>query len=313
MSNIKVSIIIPVYNTADYVNQAVESITNQTLKDIEILIVDDGSSDNSLEILKSLASIDQRIKLITQSNQGQSIARNKALSEASGKYLYFMDSDDLLDHDALESCFIKCERFNLDFVFFDADIIISKKQKGLNLNYQRKNITNENTVYNGNDIFYELLINQAYSASPCLNFIRCSYLKNIGLNFYPNIIHEDELFTSLLYIQATRVMAIHNSFFHRRIRTDSTMTKAFSTKNMHGYLVVANKILQYRKAFSKEKKKTVDLFLSKMLNAAVWRGHELSFKERLPLFFSCITKYYKYISIRTFSVLLFKPYLARKS
>jgi len=310
--NPKVSVIIPVYNTADYVEQAVECILNQTLRDIEILIVDDGSTDNSLNILKKVRSNDPRVKLITQPNQGQSIARNNALKEASGKYLYFMDSDDTLDHDALELCFLKCEKFDLDFVFFDADIIKTNDMDQMSFNYQRKSVTDENTIYDGNAIFFTLLNNKAYSASPCLSFINHDYLKKIKLNFQPGIIHEDELFTSLLYIQATKVMAIHRSFFHRRIRPDSTMTKAFSSKNIHGYLFVANKIVKYRRSFDKDKRRTIDLFLSKMLNAAVWRSHEFPFKQRLFLLSKCITKYGKYVSMRTISVLLFKPYLVKK-
>ena len=92
----KVSVIIPVYNTEKYVRQAVESIRQQTLKDIEIIIVNDGSTDGSMTILEELAAQDERIKLFSQENQGLSVTRNVGLSHSTGEYVYFMDSDDLL-------------------------------------------------------------------------------------------------------------------------------------------------------------------------------------------------------------------------
>ena len=98
----KVSVIIPVYNTEKYVRQAVVSICRQTLKDLEIIIVNDGSTDGSMTILEELAAQDERIKLFSQENQGQSTARNRGLHHAIGEYIYFMDSDDLLESDTFE-------------------------------------------------------------------------------------------------------------------------------------------------------------------------------------------------------------------
>ena len=117
----KVSVIIPVYNTEKYVRQAVESILLQTLKDIEIIIVNDGSTDGSMTILEELAAQDERVKLFSQENQGLSVTRNVGLSHSTGEYVYFMDSDDLLVSDTLLKCYVKCKEENLDFVFFDAE------------------------------------------------------------------------------------------------------------------------------------------------------------------------------------------------
>ena len=92
----------PVYNTGLYVAEALNSILNQTLRDIEIIVVDDGSTDNSCEIVSQLASTDSRIKFYKQaSNEGQAVARNIGLRYITGKYVYFMDSDDVLAADAL--------------------------------------------------------------------------------------------------------------------------------------------------------------------------------------------------------------------
>ena len=90
----KVSVIIPVYNVEKYLKQCLDSVVNQTLKDIEIICVNDGSTDNSLEILEEYAQKDNRIIIISQENQGQSVARNIALEKATGEYVGFVDSDD---------------------------------------------------------------------------------------------------------------------------------------------------------------------------------------------------------------------------
>ena len=112
----KVSVIIPVYNTEKYVRQAVESILLQTLKDIEIIIVNDGSTDGSMTILEELAAQDERIKLFSQENQGLSVTRNVGLSHSTGEYVYFMDSDDLLTGDAVAKLYDVMNHIGSEFV-----------------------------------------------------------------------------------------------------------------------------------------------------------------------------------------------------
>ena len=102
MDEIKVSVIIPIYNTEKYLAECLESIINQTLKQIEIICIDDGSSDGSAAILKEYAQNDLRISMYTQKNRGVSAARNVGVRHARGKYLFFMDSDDILEKNALE-------------------------------------------------------------------------------------------------------------------------------------------------------------------------------------------------------------------
>lgn len=113
----KVSVIIPVYNTCNYVQEALESICRQTLTDLEIIVIDDGSTDGSREVIDKIAATDSRIQVYGQTNQGLSVTRNEGLKYAVGEYIYFMDSDDLLEPDALELCYNKCIAEALDFVF----------------------------------------------------------------------------------------------------------------------------------------------------------------------------------------------------
>ncbi len=113
----KVSVIIPVYNVKEYLRRCLDCLVNQTLKDIEIILVDDCSTDGSLDILKEYVSKDERFKLITLSqNQGASFARNKGLEIATGEYLNFIDSDDTIDLNYYEELYKKAHSENLDLV-----------------------------------------------------------------------------------------------------------------------------------------------------------------------------------------------------
>ena len=113
----KVSVIIPVYNVEPYLHQCLDSVINQTLKEIEIICVDDGSTDASLDILKEYAAKDDRIKVITQKNLYAGVARNTGLKIAKGRYLSFLDSDDFFELDMLEKMYNKA-------VFDNSDIVI---------------------------------------------------------------------------------------------------------------------------------------------------------------------------------------------
>ncbi len=116
-----VSVIMPVYNGETYLRQCLDSVVNQTLKEIEIICVDDGSSDRSVEILKEYAAKDERVMVLQQENAGAGAARNNGLSKASGKYLSFLDSDDFFETDMLEKAVAKIEADRADFVVFRCD------------------------------------------------------------------------------------------------------------------------------------------------------------------------------------------------
>lgn len=105
MNDIKISVVVPVYNVEKYIGQCLDSILGQTLKDIEIICINDGSKDNTLEILKDYAQKDSRIILIDKENEGLSKARNQGTEIASGEYISFIDSDDWIDENYLEALY----------------------------------------------------------------------------------------------------------------------------------------------------------------------------------------------------------------
>ena len=109
-----VSIIVPVYNCAQFLNRCMDSLVNQTLKDIEIICINDGSTDNSPEILQEYAAKDSRIKIINKENGGLSSARNRGLAAAQGEYLGFVDSDDWVDLDFFEKLYNAAKKYDTD-------------------------------------------------------------------------------------------------------------------------------------------------------------------------------------------------------
>lgn len=117
--DIKVSVIRPVYNVENYLEEYLNSAVNQTLKEIEIIAINDGSTDCSLEILNKYKSKYKNFSIINQENRGLSGARNSGLRVSKGKYVYFLDSDDYINKDAMEICYKEAEKDKLDIVTFD--------------------------------------------------------------------------------------------------------------------------------------------------------------------------------------------------
>ena len=114
---IKISVVMPIYNDEEKLNDAINSVLSQSLTEIELICVDDGSTDNSLSILNALAEKDNRIRVFSQKNQGSGRARNKGISEAKGEYVAFLDSDDqMVDVDALNQLYTEAKKNNVDMV-----------------------------------------------------------------------------------------------------------------------------------------------------------------------------------------------------
>lgn len=224
----KVSIIIPVYNVEKYLRECLDSVINQTFHDIEIICIDDGSTDSSKQILAEYQSKDNRLKVISQKNGGQSKARNAGLDVATGDYIYFLDSDDYIKSNALEVLYKTAKTNNLEILFFDSEVFfendILKNQFSEYLTaYDRKNEYTD--VISGIDLFSKLVKNNAYVVSPCLQFTKREYLEEKHIRFFEGIIYEDNLYTFKSILQADRVAHIIDKLYMRRIRENSTMTE----------------------------------------------------------------------------------------
>lgn len=145
---IKISIIVPVYNTEKYLKKCLDSLINQTLKDIEIICINDGSPDNSLKILKEYEKKDKRIKIIDQENQGVSVARNNGIKIANGEYIGFVDSDDYVDLDFYEKLYNDSDNVELCSTFLDNSKITNQIYYYFtNCIYKRKFIIDNNIYF----------------------------------------------------------------------------------------------------------------------------------------------------------------------
>lgn len=244
--NILVSIIIPIYNVEKYLTQCLNSIINQTLKSIEIICINDGSTDNSLEILTNYSSNYENITVINQENKGQAYSRNIGINAARGKYIYFCDSDDFINIDLCEKCYFICENNDLDVLTFDANIVIDNVDINLSKNYydrSGKNILSK--VVDGKKYFFDIVSKNAFRASPCILFINRIFLIKNDLYFYEGIVHEDDLFTTKLILKSNRILHCENKYFNRRIRSDSVMTSFKDINNSIGYLIVAQELYKF--------------------------------------------------------------------
>ena len=234
----KISVIIPIYNVEKYIKGCLESICNQTYKDIEIICVNDGTPDNSMAIVEKIAKKDKRIKIINKENGGLSSARNSGIKNAKGKYIYFIDSDDKLKENALEILHNEMEENDLDTIFFDAENIyeenLAKDKSFINENYYKR-IFKYEEEYTGQKLFRALKRNNEYRASACLQMNKLSLLKDNNITFYEGIIHEDEIFTLKICLFSKKAKHIKESLYLRLVQNESIMASSKSLKRSYGY------------------------------------------------------------------------------
>lgn len=224
----KVSIIIPVFNIKDYVADCIESVISQDYGNIQIIIVDDGSSDGSGGICDEYALKDERITVIHKKNEGLSRARNDGIKIADGDYIYFLDGDDMLVSDAIGILVNEIEKDSYDAVMFEA-AKTDEDSLGTEQGYFDK--SNDYTgIHDGKKLFAELKKNNEYTSCAVLLFIRRSAL---SLRF-EKIVHEDELFTPEFLYSIKNISYIPKQLYIRRIRPDSITTKKKSAINFRG-------------------------------------------------------------------------------
>lgn len=236
-----ISVIIPVYNVEKYLQECVDSVLAQTYQHLEMILVDDGSTDTSGEICDIYQDKDPRITVIHQENRGLSEARNAGLAKARGKYVYFLDSDDWILPETFELLIQKAEGEGADVVFFDAKSFEDgQPEKTIRQNYIRKYFYETNT---GFEVLKRLQKNREYHSAVPLLFIEKSLLDDTGLKFEPGILYEDMIFTYALLCYAQKVAYSDKSFYQRRYRSNSIMT---SKKNVKHFLSAKQVYLQVK-------------------------------------------------------------------
>lgn len=242
----KISVIMPVYNVQNYLEEALESIINQSLKEIEILCVDDGSTDDSLNILKKIGDLDPRIKVFSKKNAGASSARNYGLKRATGKYIYFMDSDDILESNALEICFNKAEKYNLDMVIFSTEPFFEKEdfQENIRKDYYSR-YSDYSGELSGREFFMKAVSEAELKPAVWLYLLKREIITANKISFYEGIIQEDNLFTIECLLLAQSVKYINAYFHKRRVRENSVMTGSTTIYHAYSYYIVMRELEKF--------------------------------------------------------------------
>ena len=258
MEVIKVSIIIPVFNTAKYLKKCLDSVINQTLKEIEIICIDDGSTDNSLEILKEYQKQDCRIKILTQNHKKQGAARNYGIKAAKGEYIGFVDSDDWCELDMYEKLYQRAAET-------DSDITMCAVTT---FNDNNSNEYSKVNTYANLDIFPKEFFNKVFSPLETIDFlmdicvyppnkiIKRDFLNSNNLKFCEDIYYEDGAFFYDCWLTAKKISLIKHFGYYYRMYSDTSTCFSKDFYKLHNFKALEDKksILKKHKVYDKLKK-----------------------------------------------------------
>ena len=202
----KVSIIVPFFNTEKYIERCLNSLINQTLSDVEIVLINDGSTDNSIQIAKSFEKKDSRIKIIEQENKKQGAARNAGMKVATGEYIGFVDSDDWVDLDYYEKLYSAAKKY-------DADIALATNVRiGNGKTKYRLNINKEDFIITLQEKFD--IQNQPQNPCPTNKIYRKTILEKNNILWPEGVYCEDKLFTIQAVYYANGIVTVPSVFYY---------------------------------------------------------------------------------------------------
>lgn len=221
----KVSVIIPVYNSAKYLRQCLDSVSNQTLKDIEIICVNDGSKDNSLQILEEYAASDSRFRIFTKENEGLggASARNLGLDNAVGKYLSILDSDDFFDLQMLEKAYNKAETNDADLVVLGG----CEYDERTGNTYKTGSILDEKCVPDKEVFSYKECKDKIYQITQGMawnKLYRKTFFDKYKLRFQKIKYTDDAYFTFAHMVLAKRISVVKENLCFYRVNTGTSQT-----------------------------------------------------------------------------------------
>lgn len=235
----KISVIVPVYNVEEYLRQCLDSIIRQTKKDIEIICVNDGSTDNSPKILKEYEQKDERIKIVTKKNGGLSSARNAGMAVARGEFITFIDSDDWVDERF-------CEKLYESITKYDADISICAVHQFDNKLGQ----TDDTNPYYTLEFFDSSFDNRAFSHYETKNFLcdvcvmawnkmyRKSFVDSLGAKFPEGLIFEDGPFFFSIFFKTQRVTLVRDFLYYYRVNRKNSIIAKGDDKYFHLFKII---------------------------------------------------------------------------
>lgn len=254
---VKISVIVPVYNCENYIEESIRSILNQSFKDIEVICIDDGSTDDSLNILKELSMQDARLKVYTQENQGVSVARNNALEKVSGDYIYFFDADDYAVEDCLEKAYSNAVNNDSDMVIFyydnyDDDLFL--KHCTIDLDKKFPDVDYNNFTFDYKD--YKQYAFKGASA-PWFKLYKKDFLnKHDNIKFPVNLNHNDVPFHIMTVLKASKISFLPEFLYHYRVDNPNSIsnTRLKSYKDIFCIINIVEDFLKTEGLFDDLKK-----------------------------------------------------------
>ena len=247
-SQIDISVVIPMYNVASYVKECLDSVVAQNNVKFEIICINDGSTDSTLEIIEKYEKKYSNVRVYSQENRGLSATRNKGIELAQGEYIYFLDGDDKL---ANKNCFCdlmsQMGSYKLDMLEFDASVFFETEDLRKNSSsYERMYHRDKSYGYyeNGIDLFLQLRSDNKYYCSSCIRLYRREFLLANQLSFCENILYEDNIHTLACYMCAKAVMHINLTIMLRRVRNNSITQSPLNFKNFLSYVKVYQEIMR---------------------------------------------------------------------
>lgn len=252
-----VSVIVPIFKVEAFLEECLKSIISQSYEVIQILLIDDGSPDTCSMICDYNLEVDSRISVVHSRNKGLSVARNIGISLAKGKFVYFVDSDDFLELNAIETLYYEAEKNALDIVLYDAvsfDESSTVQSKESIEKYIRPKCYS--CICSGAELFERMVQNDEYRSPVQYTFIRRDLMIRNGLLFHEGIIHEDEEFTFFALLYARNVKHINNILYHHRFRAGSIMNSSASNRNTDSVFEIIKKSIYEREHFMTSKQNT---------------------------------------------------------
>lgn len=237
--SVKVSIIVPTYNSEKYIEKCIETVQNQTYKDYEMIIINDGSTDNTLSVIQEKMEMYKWIRVISIENHGQGYARNLALKEAKGDYIMFLDSDDLLEPKTLEVAVARIEADNSDVVFFDW--IRYYEDKGIYRNARPKEFF-DTDLLEGRDTMRLLSLKVYFTVN---NLYSKKFLIGKNIKYGEGYLYEDTTFLVSVAVHANKISILKEPLYIV-VTNDSSSTKSNynTTRHADGFLKAVEECLK---------------------------------------------------------------------
>lgn len=242
-----VSVIMPCYNVENYIDETLDTLVNQSLSSIEIICIDDGSTDGTLKHLQDYAEKYQQIKVVSETNHRQGYERNQGIAMAKGKYIYYMDSDDLLSENCLELISGRMEQEELDLAFFEADSFYETEELEEEFG-EFKTLYHRDNEYpdalKGTEMYVTLRQNRDMIVSPCLQLASREMILKNELRFNEELpMLEDNIYTMRCILAAQKVRCFKDVLYQRRVRGASTMTQKRLDDKVYSFGIVLKDIL----------------------------------------------------------------------